>query len=85
MRYTVSTGRCSKTLFSKVLSLALHAVSTPVLLVQEGMEAKGLSPAATFLGCGSGWAQETGLQACPGPRLLPRLGRGAAAGDGTPV
>lgn len=73
MRYTVSAGKLSEITFSKVLSLPLHHSLAPVLLVQEGIKAKGLLPA--------------GLLGCQSPHVV-RVGAGlvhvwAATGDGT--
>lgn len=45
----MSAGKLSEIMFSKVLSL--HDPSAPVLLVQEGIKAKGLLPPGVFLGC----------------------------------
>lgn len=49
----MSAGKLSEIMFSKVLSLSLHDPLAPVLLVEEGIKAKGLLPPGIFLGCQS--------------------------------
>lgn len=58
----MSPGKCSKILFSKVLSLSLRDLLAPVLLVQEGMKAEVLLLSRMFLGCQSPreWRAGTG-------------------------